>query len=120
MRYCASPCAHHGHHGAKPKDKDRTKKPIGVPDTFKHLDLTWKPMLKATDGGVPDKEASVTGGYFQSGKPGSGREKRTLQTVKTHFFVGTERSPFFMDILLVVGGWNFTIWKEAVVVSDPP
>ncbi|XP_052258483.1 dynein axonemal intermediate chain 3-like isoform X6 [Dreissena polymorpha] len=174
--------------GAKPKDKDGTKNPIGVPDTFKHLDLTWKPMLKvhlhksepggdhaptkfsiaekqgdrgalskATDGGVPDKEASVTGGYFQSGKPGSGREKRTLQTVKTHFFVGTEdgevvyvdwmpqkdqdtgkiqtpkpdfyhtmhdgpimtvqRSPFFMDILLVVGGWNFTIWKEAVVID---
>ena len=33
---------------------------------------------------------SVTGGYFQAGKPGSGKEKRTLQSVKTHFFVGTE------------------------------
>ncbi|WAR24235.1 DNAI3-like protein [Mya arenaria] len=103
------------------KQKDGPKNPMGVPETFKHLDLTWKPHLKvhlhksepggdhaptrfsiaekqgdrgalgkATEGGVPDKEASVTGGYFQAGKPGSGKEKRTLQSVKTHFFVGTE------------------------------
>ena len=45
---------------------------------------------KSTDGSVPDKEMSVTGGYFQAGKPGSGKEKRTLQSVKTHFYVGTE------------------------------
>ncbi|KAL4236475.1 WD repeat-containing protein 63 [Mactra antiquata] len=168
------------------KDKQGPKNPMGVPDTFKHLDLTWKPMLKvhlhksepggdhaptkfsiaetqgdrgalgkATEGGVPDKEASVTGGYFQAGKPGSGKEKRTLQSVKTHFYVGTEdgeivyvdwmpqkdqdtgkiqtpkpdfyhtvhdgplstvqRSPFFKDVVLCVGGWNFTIWKEGIV-----
>ena len=58
---------------------------------FRHL---FTPCLisvsKATDGNLPDKETSVTGGYFQAGKPGSGREKRTLQSVKTHFFVGTE------------------------------
>lgn len=47
-------------------------------------------VSRATEGGVPDKEASVTGGYYQAGKPGSGKEKRTLQSVKTHFYVGTE------------------------------
>ena len=47
-------------------------------------------MGKSTEGGVPDKEMSVTGGYFQANKPGSGKEKRTLQSVKTHFYVGTE------------------------------
>ena len=52
--------------------------------------LVYIPVSKATDGSVPDKEMSVTGGYFQSGKPGSGKEKRTLNAVKTHFYVGTE------------------------------
>lgn len=28
------------------KEKAGPKNPMGVPDTFKHLDLTWKPMLK--------------------------------------------------------------------------
>lgn len=28
-----------------------------------------------------------------------------------------ERSPFFMDIILSVGGWTFAIWKEAIKVS---
>lgn len=171
------------------------KNPMGVPETFKHLDLTWKPMLKvhlhksepggdhaptkfsiqekqgeraalskATDGNFPDKEMSVTGGYFQSGKPGSAKEKRTLQSVKTHFYVGTEdgevvyvdwmpqkdqdtgkiqtpkpdfyhvihdgpvttvqRSPFFKEIVLCVGGWSFTIWKEGITLDknnpNPP
>ena len=26
--------------------KETSKNAMGVPDTFKHLDLTWKPMLK--------------------------------------------------------------------------
>jgi hypothetical protein len=51
-------------------------------------------VSKATEGGVSDKEASVSGGYYSSGKPGSGKEKRTLQSVKTHFYVGTEVSKF--------------------------
>lgn len=28
-----------------------------------------------------------------------------------------QRSPFFKDIILSVGGWNFAIWKEGVTVS---
>ena len=28
-----------------------------------------------------------------------------------------ERSPFFKDIILTVGGWTFAIWKEGVTVS---
>lgn len=170
------------------KEKQGPKNPMGVPDTFKHLDLTWKPMLRvqlhksepggdhaptkfsiaekqgergalsrATEG-ASDKEAAMGGGYYTSAKPGSGKEKRTLQSVKTHFYVGTEdgeivyvdwmpqkdqdtgkiqtpkpdfyhtvhdgslntvqRSPFFKDVLLCVGGWNFTIWKEGVIQQN--
>ena len=29
----------------------------------------------------------------------------------------TQRSPFFKEILLCVGGWSFTIWKEGITVS---
>ena len=28
-----------------------------------------------------------------------------------------ERSPFFRDIILTVGGWNFCIWKQGNSVS---
>ena len=30
-----------------------------------------------------------------------------------------ERSPFFRDILLSVGGWNFALWKEGAKVHLP-
>jgi hypothetical protein len=30
------------------KKKDEPANPMGVPNTFKHLDLTWKPHLKAS------------------------------------------------------------------------
>ena len=28
-----------------------------------------------------------------------------------------QRSPFFKDIVLSIGGWTFSIWKEGVSVS---
>lgn len=92
-------------------------------------------------------------GGFSFGKPGSGT-KRTLKSIKTHFYVGSEdgeivyvdwmpqkdqdsgkiqtpkpdyyhslhdgpvvslqRSPFFKDVILCVGGWSFSIWKEGI------
>ncbi len=33
--------------------------------------------------------------------------------------VTLQRSPFFKDILLLVGGWTFSIWKEGVKVGPP-
>ena len=31
--------------------------------------------------------------------------------------VTLQRSPFFRDIVLLIGGWTFSIWKEGVTVS---
>ena len=33
-----------------------------------------------------------------------------------------QRSPFYKDLILTVGGWNFTLWKEGVEVKkcSPP
>ena len=45
-------------------------------------------VSKATDGMDNSKEAASGGGFYH--KPGSGKDKRTLQSVKTHFYVGTE------------------------------
>lgn len=28
-----------------------------------------------------------------------------------------QRSPFYEDIILTIGGWNVAIWKEGVTVS---
>uniref|UniRef100_I3JQM8 Dynein axonemal intermediate chain 3 n=1 Tax=Oreochromis niloticus TaxID=8128 RepID=I3JQM8_ORENI len=42
---------------------------------------------------------------------------KPLLCFRTHaWFVNTmQRSPFFKDILLTTGGWNFAIWKEGVM-----
>ncbi|XP_067157090.1 dynein axonemal intermediate chain 3 [Apteryx mantelli] len=153
------------------------------PATFKHLDLTWKPLIKInlckSDTSVdyspvrislreqhyhyktPDKVQSLNkrevlakeSPYMEISVP-SGKILRALENISTNFFVGTEdgeivysdwkmerdsdsgrlisqkpsqthaihdgivhtvqRSPFFKDIILSVGGWNFAIWKEGV------
>ena len=31
--------------------------------------------------------------------------------------VSLQRSPFFKDVILCVGGWSFSIWKEGITVS---
>lgn len=168
-------------HTAMYDEKKKAQQPSGVPDTFKHLDLTWKPLLRVTlsksepggdhaptkfsiqerqgdrstlSSGTENRETDVTqtmqGGFH---KPSSGKE-RTLQGVKTYVYVGTEdgeivyadwmpqkdqdtgkiqtpkpayyhvthdgpvvsmqRSPFFKDILLSVGGWTLALWKEGI------
>nr|XP_039270172.1 dynein intermediate chain 3, axonemal-like [Styela clava] len=148
------------------------------PQTFKHLDLTWKPLLKMVfqkiDGsgeysplvfslkerqGVRDhvpapdlstRRESLVG----MGRGNSAKNQKPLDGVSTKYFIATEdgevvyatfkmekdsetgksnvprptwavsphdgpvhtlqRSPFFSDILLSVGGWTFALWKEGV------
>ncbi|KFV17009.1 WD repeat-containing protein 63, partial [Tauraco erythrolophus] len=154
-----------------------------VPDTSKHLDLCWKPLVKInlcesdtnTEYGpvrislrelhshyktsekvqslntleVPAEESL----YTEASTPSS-KNLKVLESISTDFFVGTEdgeivysdwkmeidsdsaktvsqkhtqkytmhtetintlqRSPFFKDIILSVGGRNFAIWKEGV------
>ncbi|KFV43017.1 WD repeat-containing protein 63, partial [Gavia stellata] len=157
--------------------------PPDVPDTFKHLDLCWKPLIKINlcesdtnpEYGpirislrelhyhyktsekvqslntleVPTKESPYTEMSTSSSK-----NLKVLENISTDFFVGTEdgtivysdwkmeidsdsakpvsqkhtqkytihtetintlqRSPFFKDIILSIGGRNFAIWKEGV------
>ncbi|KAF7202719.1 dynein axonemal intermediate chain 3 [Nothobranchius furzeri] len=42
---------------------------------------------------------------------------KPLQCFPTHHWLvnSIQRSPFFKDIILTVGGWNFAIWKEGVM-----
>lgn len=155
--------------------------PVGILPTFKHLDLTWKPVLRVTvshlSGGgefgpsvfsiserqgarsatapkpPEEKESTVTSNLSSSISKGKDQGK-LLENVSSKFFVGTEegdlvymdwkpekdndsgkivtprpeqvwaahdgpisslqRSPFFRDIILTVGGWTFAIWKEGV------
>ncbi|NXP52056.1 WDR63 protein, partial [Heliornis fulica] len=159
--------------------------PPDVPDTFKHLDLCWKPLIKInmhenetnTECGpvrislrelqyhyktsekvqflsapkVPAKESP----YTEICPPS--KNLSLLENISTDFFVGTEdgeivysdwvigtdsdsakpvsqkhtqkytihtetintlqRSPFFRDIILSIGGRNFAIWKEGVTTG---
>jgi hypothetical protein len=44
------------------EDEKGVKNPMGIPNTFKHLDLTWKPMLKASDIKSLDSSSFKSGG----------------------------------------------------------
>lgn len=54
-----------------------------------NLDVDLFSVSKATDATDMSRENAMGGGFY-SNKPGSGKDKRTLQSVKTHFYVGTE------------------------------
>ncbi|XP_075471750.1 dynein axonemal intermediate chain 3 isoform X2 [Ascaphus truei] len=157
--------------------------PQGVPGTFRHLDLTWRPLMQAiiprtgTSGlyspiklslreehyhsRTLDKlqtqikeEKSEKGVNYTNLRVSSAKNPKALEDFNTKFFAGTEdgelvytdwklekdgdtgrlisskpsqtyvihdglvhtvqRSPFFKDIILTVGGWNFAIWREGV------
>ncbi|XP_061201219.1 dynein axonemal intermediate chain 3 isoform X1 [Neopsephotus bourkii] len=147
-------------------DMNTFYKPQGGPDTSKHLDLSWKPLIKINlcksvinqEYGSTRIILRVLHCNFKSSERVSAREmSRSLKGIKdisTDFFVGTEdgeivysdwkieikndfpipfnqkhtqkyavhtetintlqRSPFFKDIVLSIGGRKFAIWKEEV------
>jgi hypothetical protein len=41
----------------------------------------------------------------------------SLYTVHDGAVHTVQRSPFYSDIILTIGGWNVAIWKEDVMVS---
>ncbi|XP_047443492.1 dynein axonemal intermediate chain 3 [Mugil cephalus] len=153
--------------------------PFIIPETFKHLDRTWKPLFKVslpkidtsgeyaplkfsfehytcnvkTEKDDEDDSTEVVPDYSQL-RTTSARILAPLEDVNTHLYVGTEdgelvytdwklekddsgrlfsakpllcfnphhwlvttikRSPFFKDIILTTGGWNFAIWKEGIM-----
>ncbi|XP_054459355.1 dynein axonemal intermediate chain 3 [Anoplopoma fimbria] len=161
------------------------KTTYSVPDTFKHLDRSWKPLFRVslpkidTSGEYAplkfglehytctanntagtteaanenDDSSEVIPNYSQLRVP-SAQTLTTLEDVNTKLFIGTEvgeilytdwklvkddsgrlhsakplhclsihhwqvntvqRSPFFKDIILTTGSWNFAIWKEGVM-----
>ncbi|XP_010294352.1 PREDICTED: WD repeat-containing protein 63 [Phaethon lepturus] len=158
------------------KEEETFSKPPDVPDTFKHLDLCWKPLIKInlcesdtnTEYGpiriclrelhyhyktsekvqsLNTLEALVKDSPYAKMSTPSSKNRKVLESIFTDFFVVTEngeivyydwqmeigsdsakpkytirtetintlqRSPFFKDIVLTVGGRNFAIWKEGV------
>ncbi|XP_059197452.1 dynein axonemal intermediate chain 3 [Centropristis striata] len=157
-----------------------------VPNTFKHLDRTWKPLFRVslpkidTSGEYAplkfsmehytcngnntartteeanennDDSTEVIPDYSQLRVP-SAKTLTALEDVNTKLYIGTEdgeiiytdwklgkddsgrlnsakplhcfsihhwlvntvqRSPFFKDIILTTGSWNFAIWKDGVM-----
>ncbi|XP_055364183.1 dynein axonemal intermediate chain 3 isoform X2 [Betta splendens] len=164
-------------------DRKQQTTPYAVPDRFKHLDWTWKPLFRVslpkinttgeyaplkfnfepytrestTDGGTDkadENEADSDIPDFSQLSAHSARTLPALADVNTKLYIGTEdceiiytdwklvkddsgrmhsskplhccnihhgmvntvqRSPFFKDIILTIGGWNFAIWKEGVM-----
>ncbi|NXI64177.1 WDR63 protein, partial [Anseranas semipalmata] len=171
----------------RPSEKVKENMPPEVPDTFKHLNFSWKPLIKlnlcksntsmeyspikislleqhyhykiSDNAQSLNKPQALTKErpYAQMSVP-SNKTLKVLESISNNFFVGTkdgeiiysdwkikidsasgkpvskkpshkyiiheeavntvQRSPFFKDIVLTVGGWNFAIWKEGV--TDGP
>nr|XP_046246791.1 dynein axonemal intermediate chain 3 isoform X2 [Scatophagus argus] len=161
-------------------DQKTQPTPHSVPDTFKHLDRTWKPLFRVSlpkidtrgeyaplkfslehytrndnnteEANENDDRSEVAPDYSQIRVP-SAKTLTALEDVNTKLYIGTEdgeivytdwklekddsglhsakplhcfsihhwlvntvqRSPFFKDIILTTGGWNFAIWKEGVM-----
>ncbi|XP_076849702.1 dynein axonemal intermediate chain 3 isoform X2 [Brachyhypopomus gauderio] len=166
----------------KQKSEQKSVENHGVSSTFKHLDLTWKPLfrvtlpkldtsgeysplkfsLRACKGNGPAEKSVATGDrpeppdYSQLRVP-SAKHQQPLEDISTKIYTSTEDgeivytdwklekdnesgrlfspkptycfkvhdcqvntlllSPFFEDIILTVGGWNFAIWKEDVMAG---
>uniref|UniRef100_A0A4W3HJW7 Dynein axonemal intermediate chain 3 n=1 Tax=Callorhinchus milii TaxID=7868 RepID=A0A4W3HJW7_CALMI len=165
-------------------DEKELENPDGIPDTFKHLDLCWSPLLSMTlprianigeysplkisigenikekvhvDKPTHGKVFNISVLDYSSLRVPSIRNLKTLDNINTFSFIGTEdgeivytdwrvekdsdtgklispspshcfsvhdgpveivqRSPFFNDIILSVGGWTFAIWKEGVFIG---
>uniref|UniRef100_A0A4W3HMR7 Dynein axonemal intermediate chain 3 n=1 Tax=Callorhinchus milii TaxID=7868 RepID=A0A4W3HMR7_CALMI len=148
-------------------DEKELENPDGIPDTFKHLDLCWSPLLSfaeiictflvSLDKPTHGKVFNISVLDYSSLRVPSIRNLKTLDNINTFSFIGTEdgeivytdwrvekdsdtgklispspshcfsvhdgpveivqRSPFFNDIILSVGGWTFAIWKEGVFIG---
>ncbi|XP_059839705.1 dynein axonemal intermediate chain 3 isoform X2 [Hypanus sabinus] len=168
----------------KRKIEKELQNPKGVPNTFKHLDLHWKPMHQVSLPRIEGngeyspirismrekctdrineksqlhllKEKGENTEYSSKNVP-SARDLTILTDINTFLFIGTEdgevtyvdwqvekdmdtgkmttpspthcyavhdgpvntvqRSPFFRDIILTVGGWTIAVWKEGATVG---
>uniref|UniRef100_A0A8C5CZW5 Dynein axonemal intermediate chain 3 n=1 Tax=Gadus morhua TaxID=8049 RepID=A0A8C5CZW5_GADMO len=102
--------------------------PYSVLDTFSHLNLTWKPLLKVR--GPLSVNAPIRASLWNDGElihtdwklekdNDSGRlfSCKPLTYVIAHdgLINTVQRSPFFKDIILTVGGWTFALWKDGVM-----
>ncbi|XP_068176515.1 dynein axonemal intermediate chain 3 [Antennarius striatus] len=166
-------------------DRNPQSTTSGAPDTFKHLDRTWKPLIKVSFARIdtsgeytplkfslghdtcagnntgPATEKPVGSGYRSELLPDYSRLRvpsaKTLQTLEDaniKLCIGTEigetvfidwkmekddsgrlrntgplhcfnihhscvntvqRSPFFKNVVLTIGGYNFAIWKERIM-----
>ncbi|KPP70919.1 WD repeat-containing protein 63-like [Scleropages formosus] len=92
-------------------EEKQLENPRGIPNTFKYLDLSWKPLIK--DGELVYTSWKL-GKDDDSGRLLSGKPSRCF-IVHDSLVNTVKRSPFFKDIILTVGGWNFAVWKESVM-----
>ncbi|XP_060792642.1 dynein axonemal intermediate chain 3 [Neoarius graeffei] len=119
--------------GKKPRVEEKTlENTYGVPKTFKHLNLTWKPLFRVTlpkvDGPgqyspmkfsladsvcyTPAVERSEVPAFSVLKVP-SGKKLDELDTINTKFYVGTE------DGQLVYTDWRMEMDKDTGQPSSP-
>uniref|UniRef100_A0A8D2JD23 WD repeat domain 63 n=1 Tax=Varanus komodoensis TaxID=61221 RepID=A0A8D2JD23_VARKO len=149
----------------KKKEDKIIAAPPDVPTTFKHLDLSWRPLIKVLSMRIyasklhiccpikislreehyhtkiqgnniftfyvlvacisiispsEDKKLDVMNGCAITvlsflGVINTGQKPFNIHSIHDGLVHTVQRSPFFKDIILTVGGWNFAIWKEGLM-----
>nr|XP_021149872.1 WD repeat-containing protein 63 isoform X2 [Columba livia] len=102
----------------KLKEEDIFGMPFDVPDTSKHLDLCWKPLVKINlcenDTNAEYSPVRINFRELHCQYKTSGQKHVQKYTIHTETIDSLQRSPFFKDVILSVGGQTFAIWKEGV------
>uniref|UniRef100_A0A8C3K2Z3 WD repeat domain 63 n=1 Tax=Calidris pygmaea TaxID=425635 RepID=A0A8C3K2Z3_9CHAR len=120
----------------KVREEEMFDMPLHVPDTLNQLDLCWKPLikvlhsLKTSHFNISHQPLTLEFTFLasQDGEIVYSDWKMEIETdlaktVSQKYTIHTEsvnslqRSPFFKDIVLSIGGRNFAIWKEGVTTG---
>ncbi|KAM8952014.1 dynein axonemal intermediate chain 3 isoform 3-T4 [Lycaon pictus] len=99
------------------KKEENIEIPFDVPSTFLHLDLSWKPLIKIRlSKGETSLDHCPTKLSLNEDNLCKSQAKKpvNLYTVHDGAVHTVQRSPFYKDIVLTIGGWNVAIWKEGI------
>ncbi|XP_023554822.1 WD repeat-containing protein 63 [Octodon degus] len=101
------------------KKEESIEIPFDIPSTFLHLDLSWKPLtrIKLSKGEttLDHCPTKISLSEDQLLSKTSAKKPMSLFSIHDGAVHTIQRSPFYNDIILTVGGWNVAIWKEGVM-----
>ncbi|KAM8790422.1 dynein axonemal intermediate chain 3 isoform 2-T2 [Rhynchonycteris naso] len=100
------------------KKEESIEIPVDAPPTFLHLDLSWKPLSKLRlskgETSLDHCPTKISLNEDHLSYKTQAKKPLSLYTIHDGAVHTIQRSPFYKDIVLTIGGWNVAIWKEGV------